>query len=159
MTRGISKTPEETRLKQSNALKGRVSPNKGNIYSPEMREKARQARLGKKHTPETIQKLRNARLVYMQNPENRKKIGVANTGDRNGQWKGSDVKYQALHMWVRRKLGNAKKCAKDPSHKSKKFVWANKTGKYLRELSDWHELCNSCNILDGVKMHERFNTA
>ena len=81
-------------------------------------------------------------------------------GEKSVKWKGNSVGYHALHKWVRQKLGDPKKCS-NPScvypkinksghvlYKPKKFCWANISKKYLREISDWHSLCSSCNILD-----------
>lgn len=64
------------------------------------------------------------------------------------------VGYTALHDWVRRYLGKATVCVN--GHTAKRFVWANISGEYKRELNDWHSLCNSCNMKDGIKIAERF---
>lgn len=72
-------------------------------------------------------------------------------------WKGDEAKYSAIHMWVRFYLGKPIKCVNnDCSKKSKHFVWANISGKYKRDLNDWRELCNSCNMKDGIKIAPRF---
>ena len=73
------------------------------------------------------------------------------------RWKGDKVGYIALHSWVRKRLGRPTKCSNDMNHKAKRYVWANISGEYKRELSDWHELCNSCNLTDGINKAERFN--
>ena len=67
------------------------------------------------------------------------------TGEKNWKWKGNKVSYGALHSWIRRRLGKPKRC----EHCGKDGVgrhmhWANKSGKYLRNTSDWIRLCVPC---------------
>lgn len=69
-------------------------------------------------------------------------------------WKGDKVGYIGLHIWVRKQLGRASKCIN--GHIASRYFWANISGEYKRDLSDWHELCQSCNQTDGIKKHERF---
>jgi len=62
-------------------------------------------------------------------------------GEKNWNWKGSKVGYGALHTWIRNKLGNpqtCKHCGNPAKH------WANKSGRYLRNINDWISLCVSC---------------
>lgn len=66
------------------------------------------------------------------------------TGDKNNNWKGNDVGYFALHGWVYRRLGKAKKCSKCGSEKN--VEWANKSHKYKRIIGDWLELCKKCHV-------------
>jgi hypothetical protein len=66
-----------------------------------------------------------------------------NLEEDNFKWKGNDVKYGALHSWVKRRLGKAK-CCEMCGIKNGKYEWANKSQKYKRELSDWISLCLSC---------------
>lgn len=79
-------------------------------------------------------------------------------GKNNHGWKGDKVSYITLHHWMQRHLGKPKKCIKCGSlgGKIKGCHWANISGEYKRDFSDWHELCPSCNLTDGVKMAERF---
>jgi hypothetical protein len=67
-------------------------------------------------------------------------------GSRNPKWIGDKVGYNALHAWVSRRLGKPNTCEKCGKKKLKgcKIHWANKSKKYLRELSDWIRLCRSC---------------
>ena len=72
---------------------------------------------------------------------------------RKGQvpwnYKGDAVGYDALHRWVRRKLGIPKKCRQCES--TQNLQWANKSHKYKRDLQDWISLCVSCHMgFDGV---------
>ena len=71
------------------------------------------------------------------------------------QWKGDKVGYFSLHNWIKRNLGEPTKCVN--GHITKRYYWANISGEYKRDFSDWHELCWHCNHTDGVKIPERFN--
>jgi len=65
-----------------------------------------------------------------------------NTGESNPNSKGEEVGYSALHAWIYRKLGKADICIQCGS---KDFVqWANKSGRYKRDLRDWLKLCAKC---------------
>lgn len=67
--------------------------------------------------------------------------------EENPNWKGNKVRYQALHQWVRRHLGTPEKCdGKNCSGKSRRYHWANISGKYKRSLKDWVRLCVSCHL-------------
>lgn len=53
--------------------------------------------------------------------------------------------YMAAHNWIRRHYGAASQCENpDCQHKTTRYEWANKSGKYLRRRSDWVMLCRSC---------------
>lgn len=86
-----------------------------------------------------------------------------NLNEAHPQWKGNNVGYISLHGWVRRHFGKASKCenpdciyprrdsAGKMMLKPKKYHWANKTGKYLRDINDWWMLCSSCHRKDKVR--------
>lgn len=113
-----------------------------------------------KHTDETKAKIRAARARQGSNVWNngkkgmswsgkprpqevREKIGEAQKGELNHQWKGENAGYQAYHGWVRRELGKAESCMECGKEKAE---WANISGKYKRDLSDWVSLCHSCHM-------------
>lgn len=75
------------------------------------------------------------------NPWNKDKIGVMPIP---WNYKGNDVGYDALHDWVRKYKGKAKKCSKCNSIRT--VQWANKSHKYKRDLDDWLELCRKCHM-------------
>lgn len=65
-----------------------------------------------------------------------------NLGEKHFAWKGDTVGYVGLHRWVRRMLGESYKCEQC---NSMRFVqWANKSGEYKRDLTDWVRLCRKC---------------
>ena len=65
-----------------------------------------------------------------------------NIGEENNEWKGKNVGYFALHSWIKRKLGKAKKCIN--CGKTNKVQWANKSFEYKRDINDWLSLCYWC---------------
>lgn len=77
-------------------------------------------------------------------------------GENNRLWKGDEVGYGSLHKWVKSMLGKPSFCTINSLHNAKRYVWANISGEYERDISDWHSLCQSCNKLDGIKIHSRF---
>src|SRR3990167_5436844 len=70
-------------------------------------------------------------------------IGLAKEESKNPLWKGDDVGYAGLHMWIQNKLGKPNKC-EFCKKENGKFEWANKSKKYFRNLQDWLRLCISC---------------
>ncbi len=66
-----------------------------------------------------------------------------NKGSENPMWKGDNVKYLGLHMWVRRRLGKATVC-QFCGENTKMIHWANKSHEYKRDLADWFSLCVPC---------------
>lgn len=82
--------------------------------------------------------------------ETRLKMSIAQRGENNANWKTGELKYSTVHKWIVRTCGRADHCVN--GHKAKKYDWANKTGEYKRDINDWHQLCRSCNMKDGVRM-------
>ena len=65
-------------------------------------------------------------------------------------WKGDKVGYSAMHDWIIRQKGRPKICEHCGTTTAKKFEWANVSGEYKREISDWIRLCTKCHIaFDG----------
>jgi len=78
--------------------------------------------------------------------------------NKNINWKGNKVGLKAIHLWVKRRLKKPKFCQN--CYKNLPRDLANKSGKYLRDLSDWKWLCRRCHmILDGrlKKFIENYN--
>ena len=65
-------------------------------------------------------------------------------GETNPSWKGDDVGYGGLHMWVSSQLGTPSLCEHCQSTTAKHYDWANKSQTYKRDLSDWLRLCRKC---------------
>jgi len=61
-------------------------------------------------------------------------------------WKGKNASYEVIHMWVARWFGKPNKCEKcnNDNLNHTQYNWANISGKYKREKSDWKRLCMKC---------------
>jgi hypothetical protein len=106
-----------------------IAWNKGKKLSQAHARHCRIAMLGKKHTEATKEKMR-----------------ITHKGKKNGLWKGDNVGYHGLHLWVGRHLGKpttCEHCGKD-GLTGRQIHWANKSRKYLRKKSDWIRLCVKC---------------
>lgn len=57
-------------------------------------------------------------------------------------WK-EEKSYNALHQFIKRKLGNPKYCEHCKTTKGK-FHWSNISGRYLKDVTDWQRLCVKC---------------
>lgn len=70
-------------------------------------------------------------------------------GAKHHQWKGKGVTYTALHKWIARRLGSPDTCehCNISGLSSHQIHWANKSGKYKRDLDDWVRLCVKCHYL------------
>lgn len=139
MPTGVYIRTAETRKRMSDARKGTV-------HSLETRQKlaelARQGIIGNKgkpHSEEWKRKISEALLG-----EKHPFFGVR--GEKAANWKGEDVGYSGIHMWIRGQLGlptECEQCGKD-NLTGKKIHWANKSHEYKRDLEDWMRVCVSC---------------
>lgn len=60
-------------------------------------------------------------------------------------WKINTVPhYLKVHYWVKKQLGKPRLCSKCGTTEAKYFDWANISGEYKYELSDWIRLCRRC---------------
>ncbi len=73
---------------------------------------------------------------------------MRDSGPKARAWKGMRAGYVAKHLWIVKHYGKANHCEKCFG-KAKRYEWANISGKYLREVSDYIQLCTSCHrIMD-----------
>ena len=103
--------------------------------------------------------------------EHRRKLSIANkgripwnkgikcpqtTGEKNGRWSGDTVGYQGVHSWMRRTLGQPSECENCGSVEAKRYEWANLSGEYRRDISDWARLCVLCHrLIDNTYIWRR----
>lgn len=103
-------------------------------------------RRGEKNTEESKKKLSRSRMGYpptsgsFKNGESRFKF------EAHYAWKGDGVGYRALHQWVEEVLGKPDSCEHCfiDGLSGRGIHWANKSGEYKRERSDWLRLCAKC---------------
>lgn len=67
----------------------------------------------------------------------------------NGMWKGSEASLIAKHTFVVRRLGKPQRCEHCGTTEKRMYHWANISGNYLRDVSDYIRLCVPC--------HKRFD--
>jgi len=77
-----------------------------------------------------------------------------NLAEKNGMWKGDNIKYFGIHVWVRTHYPK-KQC--EYCGAVKDLHIANITGNYNRDFLNWRRLCRSCHmkldIRTGVRKH------
>ena len=120
----------------SDKVSGKHCSNKCARESPDFRSKLSSANTGRKATNE-------ARLHM-----SKSHIGKF-VGDKSPSWKGGNIGYMAMHDWVRETFGSPSKCEHCETERAAKFEWANISGEYKRDRSDWIRLCKKC--------HQRFD--
>src|SRR5262245_23567615 len=92
---------------------------KGRAYAAERRRAEGMPALG---TPESTENRRRARKLK---------------GPDHPNWKGDDVGYFALHVWVNRHKNKTGRCSNCGDRPVTRTDWANVSGQYLRELDDY----------------------
>ncbi len=171
------KLSEETKKKISLSKKGKKS---NRIYTPhteETKEKISKSKIGStpwnkgkkgvmpiawnkglKMSKEHCEKLSKAHRGQIS--WNKGKKLPQNSGENNINWKGDVVGYRSLHTWVIRHLGQPDKCedcGKD-NLSGHLIHWANISGKYKRNLTDWKRLCVKCHSKFDKKIIKYGNT-
>jgi hypothetical protein len=64
--------------------------------------------------------------------------------EKNHLWKGDKASLIAKHTWVVRRLGKPQHCEHCKTKEKRMYHWANISGKYKRDLTDWKRLCVPC---------------
>ena len=78
------------------------------------------------------------------NPElHRQRVSASLIGNHR-RWLGDKAGYVAVHIWMVKHLGKASHCSFNPTHKAKRFEWANKYHSVSRNIEDYIQLCPSC---------------
>lgn len=96
----------------------------------------------------SIQKPTNYWVGKKFSKEYRQKLSDAHQGKSLGvehaNWKGESASYVSKHSWMRRKYGTPTKCEYCGTLEAPRFEWANISGDYIRDRSDWLRLCKKC---------------
>jgi len=67
-----------------------------------------------------------------------------NSGQKNGQWKGDQVGYAAVHEWVKNRKIKPDLCERCKIRKV--YDLANISEQYKRDVSDYEWLCRTCHM-------------
>ena len=122
----------------------------GKHLSKEAKEKLRIINTGKKLSEKTIEKIRLAQtgnknaLGYKHTKEHNRKIGIANSGENSGNYKGDKVGYKGLHKWVRNNKPKPQFC--ENCNEYPPYDTANISGLYKRDINDFRWLCRKCHF-------------
>ena len=84
----------------------------------------------------------------------RDKIAVSKLAEKNVNWKGDDVGYSQLHVWVKRRLQKPALC--QDCQKVPPYDLANK-GTYDRNLDNWEWLCRRCHMIKDGRLENLTN--
>jgi len=84
--------------------------------------------------------------------EARERLSKARMGCNNPAWKGDNVKYNALHDWVKWHKPPTFVC--EICGRGGKVDIANISGEYKRDLADWEYLCRRCHMIKDGRMEQ-----
>lgn len=69
---------------------------------------------------------------------------IGKFGEESRRWKGESAGYVAKHSWIVKHYGKANHCEKCNTKNCSRYEWANISGEYKRDVSDYIQLCPSC---------------
>lgn len=72
-------------------------------------------------------------------------------GKENGMWKGDSASYYAKHIWMKTNFGKPQMCENCGTTERRMYHWANISGRYIRDRSDWLRLCVPCHKSHDIK--------
>lgn len=79
---------------------------------------------------------------------------IGRFGDKANRWKGEKAGYVAIHMWLTKHFDKGGICEGCKTSTASRLEWANVSGKYLRDRSDYKVLCPPCHRkLDLTSTH------
>lgn len=115
--------------------------------------KGNSLRVGLKHSEEAKEKIRLSKIGKKQSDEWKAK--KAYHDENHPLWK-EKPSYNALHSWIRRKLGSPKKCSQCDftSENNYQIHWANISHEYKRDVNDFIRMCASCHKKYDLKQIE-----
>jgi hypothetical protein len=125
---------------------------RGKSLSPDHRAKISRAKRGRPVSEEQRARLASYNDNRKVSDETRRRMSATRRGrflgKQHPQWRGNAVGYSALHQWVARhktKTGVCTECGTEVgTSRYRGTEWANVSGRYLRDLDDFVELCIRC---------------
>ena len=86
-------------------------------------------------------------------PEAKAKISASlrnMTAEQSRAWKGQEAGYHAVHLWLTAHYDKGSVCEACGTDRASRLEWANISGEYKRERSDYKVLCPSCHRLMDI---------
>jgi hypothetical protein len=80
--------------------------------------------------------------------------------EKHPLWKDGDASPEAKHEWIRRRLGRPSKCEHCGTTEKRMYHWANISGEYKRDITDYMRLCVPCHKrydLDKIALQKKQN--
>jgi hypothetical protein len=114
-------------------------------YTPHSEETKRKMSLAQKGKPRPWLK------GIKRSAESRERYRLSKLGELNPKWVGDKIGYLGLHDWIKRRLPKPKLCIS--CNVRPPYDLANISGRYLRDLDDWHWLCRRCHMLSDGRMN------
>ena len=107
-------------------------------------QKGHKINVGRVSSAETVERMRQSKLgdknpMFNKDAWNKGKSHMKNSD--NPAWKGGNVGYYGLHLWIRRHLPKPTTCKN--CNEDKKLEVSN-SGVYDRDFNNWEWLCRSC---------------
>jgi hypothetical protein len=67
--------------------------------------------------------------------------------------------YRGIHNWIERRLGKPNFCEDCGSKEDQRYEWANISGNYKKDITDWKRLCVPCHRKDNVRAFCKYGHA
>lgn len=80
----------------------------------------------------------------------KKNLSIAHKKNRKRLFTGTNSSYKCLHVWLKR---NLPKLECEQCHSTDRLQYANRTGLYKKDISDYIILCTLCHVRYDWKMH------
>jgi len=76
--------------------------------------------------------------------ETKNKLSKKKIGKNNPNWKGGIARYYSVHNWINKYHKKPKFCEICKQTNKTRYNWANISGKYKKNITDWKRLCVLC---------------
>ena len=130
---------------EATPISSRTDAGKGYVKGQPRRWVPGHNRRGIKHSLETRQKMSATRTGQRWSSAKRASMEKAIVrGPDHPDWKGDNISYSTLHQWVNRALRKTGACTVCGALRITQ--WANLSGHYRRDLSDFAEMCVPCHL-------------
>ena len=81
----------------------------------------------------------------------RKRLSINRKNEGNVMWKGDNVGYKSLHIWIKDHKPKPKLC--EDCKKVSPYDLANISGEYKRDIKDFKWVCRSCHMKEDGRIN------